>query len=113
MGKGYALYRKGDYPAALQAYREAEAMAPRLATLHFHVGETYQTLGRLDLAVASYQKALLYSVNYSEARYQLAVLKLKENQVGEAKELLQLIVQQDPLSDWGMKSADFLKALEP
>lgn len=112
MGKGYAYYRKGDYPAALQAYREAETVAPRQAALHFHIGETYTALGQMDLAVASYEKALLHAPNYSEARYQLAVLLLKEQQLDEAKNLLMIIVEQDPLSDWGMKAKDFLKSLK-
>ncbi len=112
MGKGYAYYRKGDYPAALQAYREAETVAPRLASLHFHVGETYAALGRLELATASYEKALLHAPTYSEARYQLAVLLLKGQKIDEAKNLLTIIVEQDPRSDWGMKAKDFLKALK-
>jgi Tfp pilus assembly protein PilF len=112
MGKGYAYYRKGDYPAALQAYREAEIIAPRLAVLHFHIGETYAALGQQELAIASYEKALLHVPTYSEARYQLAVLLLKGQQIDDAKELLALIVEQDPLSDWGMKANDFLKALK-
>jgi len=111
MGKGFALYRKGDYPAALQAYSKAEAIAPRLGTLHFYIAETYQASGRLDLAAASYEKALLYSPKYSEARYQLAVLKLKEKKLEEAKGLFKIIVKQDPLSDWGGKSADFIKTM--
>ena len=112
MGKGYAYYRKGDYPAALQAYSEAEAISPRLATLHFYRGETFQATGRLDLARASYGKALSYIPNYSEARYQLAVLDLKEKRLTQAKTHLKAIVDQDPLSTWGIKSADFLKTMK-
>ena len=112
MGKGYAYYRKGDYPAALSAYREAEAIAPRQAVLHFHVAETYTALKREEQAVASYEKALLYAPTYSEARYQLAVLLLKDQKIAEAKSLLKIIVDQDPLSNWGVKASDFLKALK-
>lgn len=112
MGKGYAYYRKGDYPTALQAYREAEAVAPRLAPLHFHIGETYAALGRQELASRSYEKAIFYAPAYSEARYQLAILLLKDQQIDAAKEHLQTIVEQDPLSDWGYKSAEFLKSLK-
>ncbi len=112
MGKGYAYYRKGDYPEALQAYREAEAIAPRQASLHFHIGETYSALGQSDLAVESYEKALLHAPDYSEARYQMAILLLKNQQIEKAKNLLTIIVDQDPRSDWGMKARDFLKALK-
>lgn len=111
MGKGYAYYRKGDYPAALQAYREAEMISPRLAVLHFHVGETYVALGQNDLAIASYEKALLFVPAYSEARYQLAVLFLKEQRMDDAKRLLTMIVAEDPMSDWGMKAKTFLDSL--
>ncbi len=112
MGKGYAYYRKGDYPSALQAYREAEMIAPRLAVLHFHVGETYAALGQLDLAASSYEKALLHAPKYSEARYQLAILLLKDQKLDEAKSALSIIIEQDPLSEWGMRANDFLKALK-
>ena len=112
MGKGYAYSRKGDYPAALHAYRDAEAIAPRLAALHFHIGETYAALGQVEQAVNSYERALLHAPSYSEARYQLAVLLLKDQQIDRAKELLTTIVEQEPLSAWGMKAKDFLNALK-
>lgn len=112
MGKGYAYYRKGDYPTALQSYREAEALAPRLSTLHFHTGETYAAMGRLDLAQAAYEKAILYAPDYAEAHYQLAILLLKQNKIEAAKKHLKLIVAQAPLSDLGQKSAEFLKTLK-
>ncbi len=112
MGKGYAYYRKGDYPAALQAYRDAETIAPRLASLHFHVGETYAALGREKLAKASYEKAIFFAPAYAEARYQLAILLLKEQQIDAAKEQLSKIVEQSTLSDWGLRAADFLKTLK-
>lgn len=112
MGKGYAYYRKGNYPEALRAYREARAIAPRQASLHFYLGETYSALGQSDLAVESYEKALLHAPDYSEARYQLAVLLLKSQQIEKAKNLLTVIVDQDPRSDWGMKASDFLRALK-
>ncbi|WP_020675759.1 tetratricopeptide repeat protein [Geopsychrobacter electrodiphilus] len=112
MGKGYALYRKGDYPSALQAYRKAEALAPHLGTVHFYIGETYLAMGRLELARASYEKALLYLPNYSEARYQLAVLKLKQNHIDDANALLKIIVNQEPSSVWGGRAADLLKTLQ-
>ena len=112
MGKGYAYYRKGDFPAALQAYREAEAVSPRSAMLHFHIGETYASLGQFDLSIASYEKAVQYVPAYAEARYQLAVLLLKGQKITEAKNHLKIIVDQDPLSNWGLKANDFLKALK-
>lgn len=112
MGKGYAYYRKGDYPAALQAYREAESIAPRMASLHFHIGETYAALGQNELAQSSFEKTLLYAKEYTEARYQLAILLLKKQQVDEARKELKVIVEQDPLSEWGLKAAEFLKTIK-
>ena len=112
MGKGYALYKKGDYPAALQSYREAEAIAPRLPPLHFHLGETYDAMGQVELARAAYEKALMFAPGYSEARYQLAVLLLKQKQLDEAKKELKILVEKDPLSDWGGKAAEFLKTMK-
>jgi len=111
MGKGYVYYRQGHYQKSLDAYREAEAIAPRMPTLHFHVAETYVALGLNDAARASYEKALVYASGYSEARYQLAVLLLKEKKFEPAKAQLSLIVEQDPLSDWGSRAAEILKTV--
>lgn len=112
MGTGYAYYRKGDYPTALRAYKEALSIAPRLAVLQFHIAETYAATSRVKLALASYEKALFYDSTYSEARYQYAVLLLKENKVELAKEMLATIVEQAPLSDWGSKATEFLEVLK-
>ncbi len=111
-GKGYAYYRKGDNPAALEALQEALAIAPLYAPAHFYKSEIYRNLGQAEIARESLERAIELSPQYVEARYQLAVLLLNEEQLDEAAEEFQAIVKMAPDSEWGVKSAELIKALK-
>ncbi len=50
MEDGVAAYRKGDFPAALQLFRQAAALAPEDTTVRFNLGLTEYRLGQYQEA---------------------------------------------------------------
>ena len=52
------LHRRGRLAEAVAAYREAVALAPGRAELHFNLGTTLHALGRLDEAIDCYRNAI-------------------------------------------------------
>jgi tetratricopeptide (TPR) repeat protein/SAM-dependent methyltransferase len=52
------LHRRGRLAEAVAAYREAVALAPEVAELHFNLGTALHALGRVDDAIEAYRAAL-------------------------------------------------------
>jgi tetratricopeptide (TPR) repeat protein len=57
VARGDALYRRGDFDEAEQAYRLAEAADPNDPAAHFGVGRILRTRGRYADAAASFSRA--------------------------------------------------------
>ncbi len=111
-GKGFAYYQKQDYPAALEQYKEAIALAPRYASAYLLRSEVYLAMGQELKAKHSLEKAIDIAPGFSQARYNLAVMLLKEQQLDEAKSHFELIVDVASGTEMGLKSVEMLRALK-
>ena len=92
-GKGYAYYRKGDYSSALASYQEALAIAPLYAPAHFYKSEVYRALEQPDLYRKSLERAIELAPQYVQARYELGILLLKEQQKERALKEFRTVVE--------------------
>jgi len=110
-GKGYAYFQKDDYVNALASYKEAERLAPRYPIVYFYESQVYQAQGQEDLEKSALSKAVELAPQFLEARYRLAVLLTRENDIKGAREQLQVIVSRSPVSELGLKAKDMLKIL--
>lgn len=110
-GKAYAYFKKMDYPAALNYYREAIILAPRYAQAYFHQSEVYRAMGDVDQEKAALQRAVDIAPRFFQARYQLAVLLLQQESPEEAAEQLKIILEFSPTSELGYKARGILKSL--
>ena len=63
---------------------------------HFNLGILYQTEGKFNEAIDSFQKSLNINPFYTEAYYQLATTHLKINNKESAKQSLEKGLQADP-----------------
>lgn len=55
---GWALFKRGDYKNAVLTLEAAEASAPKLSALHYHLGMSYAAIGESDKAAAQFKTAL-------------------------------------------------------
>ncbi|MDA3903543.1 MAG: tetratricopeptide repeat protein [Desulfuromusa sp.] len=110
-GKGYAYFKKMDYPTALNYLNESIILAPRFASAYFLKSEVYQAMGDSDQEKISLQRAIEIAPQFTRARYQLAVLLLEDNLVDEAVEQLKTIIEYSPTSELGHKAKGLLKSL--
>ncbi|MCF6265648.1 MAG: tetratricopeptide repeat protein [Desulfuromusa sp.] len=110
-GKGYAYFKKKDYPAALKYLNEATKLVPRYSSAYFLKSEVYHALGDTELEKTALQRAIELSPQFIQARYQLAVLLLQENSVEEAAKQLKVILEFAPTSELGRKTQKLLKSL--
>jgi tetratricopeptide (TPR) repeat protein len=55
---GWVVFRRGDFPYALNLLQEAAARLPAEPEIQFHAGMVYYMLGKEDTARAAFQRAL-------------------------------------------------------
>ncbi|MBI5462637.1 MAG: tetratricopeptide repeat protein, partial [Gammaproteobacteria bacterium] len=55
---GWALYRNGRYPEALEFLRKAYALEPDIYCIHYHLGAVYHALGEEAQATAHLRQQL-------------------------------------------------------
>jgi len=66
--KAIALYDLGKYAEAADVLKKAVTIRNNFDEGYYWMGKCYEKLGRREEAVQSYQTALLYDKNFSEAR---------------------------------------------
>ncbi len=111
-GKGFALFSKKEYPAALQQYDEALAIAPSYATAYYLKSQAYSEMQDQAQEKQALERALSLYPDYPQANYQLAILLLKENEIKLAAKRLKQVIEVVPDSEIGLKSAEILKGLQ-
>jgi Tfp pilus assembly protein PilF len=111
-GKGYAYFKKQDYPAAIQQLDEVIAIAPRYAQAYYYKSETYKAMGKQELARLTMEKAVDVAPGFVQAIYQLGVMSLQDNQTAAAQSRFERVVELAPTSEWGMQAAEMLRALK-
>jgi serine/threonine protein kinase/tetratricopeptide (TPR) repeat protein len=67
-----ALTKKGQPDAAAAVYREVSAAHPESAEVQKSLGHALIVVGRIDDAIAAFDKAIRLKPDYAEAHYQLA-----------------------------------------
>ena len=110
-GKGFALYQKREYSAALDEYRKAITMAPKYARVYYLQSDAYLALNQPVQARAALAKAVDLAPGFVQAIYQLGVLSLKDRQTEEAKTRFEKVIELSPTSEWGLKAAEMLRTL--
>jgi cellulose synthase operon protein C len=64
---GWAYYKKGLYPTAIDLFKEALKKSPNDPTFHYHLGLAYQAADQPSLAKEHLQQVLKLSPNYNDA----------------------------------------------
>jgi tetratricopeptide (TPR) repeat protein len=72
--RGVEALNRGDWPAAIEAFREGTALAPRSAALHHRLGTALAMTGRMDEARREFEVAVASSPRYARAHYSLGLL---------------------------------------
>ena len=111
-GKGLAYFNKEDYRAAQRQFAEAIAINPRYMRAYYYQSETYREMGETALARESLEKAISYSPGFVPALYQLGVMDVRDGLNATARTRFERVVELAPTSDWGLKAAQLLRALQ-
>ncbi len=110
-GKGYAFMQKGDYAAALQAFRDAVSMLSNFAPAHFYQAEVYRLTEETVLEKVALRRTIELAPELVSARYRLAVLLLRDGNYQGARQQLEIIINFVPDSDEGRMATELIKTL--
>ena len=77
--KAIALYDQAQYREALKVLKRAVTLQNNFDEGYYWMGKCYEKLNQKEDAIQSYQNALLYDKNYSEAREALERLQKSSN----------------------------------
>ncbi len=88
--------KAGDFARAESLYREAIAVAPEKAEIHYNLGLVLTSLGRREEAVESYREAVRLRPGYVKALNNLGNLLCELGQPREAVATLQQAIAIDP-----------------
>ena len=72
--RGVEALNRRDWPAAVEAFRQGTALAPRSAPLHHRLGTALAMMGKEDEARREFEAAVAASPGYAKAHYSLGVL---------------------------------------
>ncbi len=73
--KAIALYDLGEYEEALKVLKRAVTIQNNFDEGYYWMGKCYEKLNRKDDAIQSYQSALLYDKNFTEAKEALEKIR--------------------------------------
>jgi len=79
LGAAYAA--KGRYNAAIGAFKQAEQLAPDIASIHYNIAQAYEASGVPGEAEFEYGRALEIDPSYAKAAEALEKLKKRLGQV--------------------------------
>lgn len=113
--KGWALYKKGEYKNAIACYWQTMKMRDSyslMPLLEKNMGLSFLALGEYPESSDHFQMALTLVPEYPEAKYWLAIVKVRQKSYNEATKLFQELVQKTPQSEFGVKAKDMLDKMK-
>jgi Flp pilus assembly protein TadD len=96
LGRAVSLHQSGDLERAVQAYREAIALAPSSVEARSNLGAALAALGRYEEAKEAYREALRLLPGDARIRLNLALAHYKSADVSAAATELQSLHQEQP-----------------
>src|SRR4029077_13441607 len=82
---GVALAGKGEYDAAIDAFRKAILIEPELGEAHFDLAGALLQKGDVAGALGTFRRAIQIAPNWAEAHYQLGRALLRAGQREKAR----------------------------
>ncbi len=94
--RGQALLEKEDYPAAIQAFSEAQRLDSKGVPAYIGRGTSYLFLSRFDLALADFDEAMRLEPNNSEAHRGRGAIYRRKKDFGKAFAECEEAIRYDP-----------------
>lgn len=109
---GWAHYKKGDLPHAIENYRRALGMKPDFGLALYNLGLAYRDNKQMDQAIAAFLQTTLLVPTFLEAHFQLAKLYFDTGKKREAQKSFEEVVRLAPHSESARLAQQYLDLLK-
>jgi len=109
---GWAYYKKGDIPRAIEHYRKALSMKPDFGLAYYNLGLAYKDTKQTEEAIAAMRSALLHVPNLLDAHLQLGILSFNAGKRDQARKAFEEVVRLAPKSDSARLAQQYLDFLK-
>lgn len=109
---GWAYYKKGDLPQAIQNYRRALGMKPDFGLAHYNLGLAYRDTPDPEQAIAAFSRAASLAPQFLDAHFQLGKLYFERGNRSEAQKSFEEVVRLAPRSENARQARQYLDLLK-
>jgi len=109
---GWAYYKKGDLPKAIENYRRALGMKPDFGLAHYNIGLAYRDSKQTELAIKAFRQVIALVPNFLDAHFQLGQLYYFAGRGPEARKSLEEVVRLAPQSDQARLAQQYMDLLK-
>jgi tetratricopeptide (TPR) repeat protein len=109
---GWAYYKKGDFPRAIEHYRRALSMKPDFGLAYYNVGLAYKDNKQTEEAIAAMRSAISQVPNLLDAHLQLGILSFNAGIRDQARKAFEEVVRLSPQSDSARLAQQYLDLLK-
>jgi len=111
-GIGVAYYKKGDYLTAVPSFKKALEINPRYAPALLRLAETYEALGRSDLAMNEYLELTRLAPENATIQYRLGIAAAKAGKKTQAIKAFREVIRIAPTSEEGKLAVNNINLLQ-
>jgi type IV pilus assembly protein PilF len=109
---GWAYYKKGNLPRAIEYYRRALGMKPDFGLAYYNSGLAYRDQKQEDRAIAAFQKAAELAPGLLDAHFQLGKLYFETGKTRQAQKSFEEVVRLSPGSESALMARQYLDLLK-
>ncbi len=109
---GWAYYKKGDYPLAIENYKKALGMKPDFGLAYYNLGLAYRDSKQPALALAALARAVSLVPNLLDGHFQLGKLYFETGKKQEAQKSFEEVVRLAPRSEEARMAQQYLDLLK-
>lgn len=109
---GYAFFKKGDYPNAMNTLKKAIARHPDFPRPIYILGLVYMKLGKNKAAVDEFQKAVDIAPGYIDAQWELANAYLRVGDKEKAVRHFKVVAESGSDNEKSKKALEYLELLK-
>ncbi|MBM3163618.1 MAG: tetratricopeptide repeat protein [Chlorobi bacterium] len=92
---GATYFNQRDYPEALVYFTRYQKLAPDDSLRNYDLGNVFLQMQQYDRAIAAYRTAIVNSISFEEAYYNLGVCYLRTGRTAEAEEIYEFLVRKN------------------
>ena len=109
---GWAYFKKGDRPKAIDCFKKALDMKPDFGLAHYNLGLAYKDSQKPEEAIGAFRAAITNAPTLLDGHFQLGVLYFNTGRREEAQKAFAEVIRLSPASESARTAQQYLDLLK-